>query len=195
MTEITRVPIQPIKKGSLTKLWIGVAAVALAGAGIAWASVPHGVKVQELVAGKGESPKPDDVIFARYVGKLPDGTVFDEGKDVQLPIQGVFPAGQPLPLAQMVPGFREAALKMKKGGKYHVEIPADKAYGATPPPGAPIPPNTDLTFEVELVDFMTQQDFEGRLGVFQQMMQQAQGGQRPGGQNPGGPAPVPAPGQ
>lgn len=195
MTEITRVPIQPIRKGSLTKLWIGVAAVALAGAGIAWASVPHGVEVQEVVAGKGESPKPDDVIFARYVGKLPDGTVFDEGKDVQLPIQGVFPAGQPLPLAQMVPGFREAALKMKKGGKYHVQIPADKAYGATPPPGAPIPPNTDLTFDVELVDFMSQQDFEGRLGVFQQMMQQAQGGQRQGGGHPGGPAPVPAPGQ
>ncbi|MEN8859054.1 MAG: peptidylprolyl isomerase, partial [Qipengyuania flava] len=24
MTEITRVPLQPIKKGSLTKLWLGV---------------------------------------------------------------------------------------------------------------------------------------------------------------------------
>ena len=26
MTEITRVPLQPIKKGSLTKLWLGVIA-------------------------------------------------------------------------------------------------------------------------------------------------------------------------
>ena len=39
MTEITRVPILPIRKGSLTKLWVGVAAVALAGAGLALAFV------------------------------------------------------------------------------------------------------------------------------------------------------------
>ena len=33
MTEITRVPLQPIAKGALGKLWIGVAAVALAAGG------------------------------------------------------------------------------------------------------------------------------------------------------------------
>ena len=33
MTEITRVPLQPIKKGSLTKLWLGVAVAVLLGAG------------------------------------------------------------------------------------------------------------------------------------------------------------------
>ncbi|AZI36745.1 putative peptidyl-prolyl cis-trans isomerase [Caenibius tardaugens NBRC 16725] len=191
MTEITRVPILPIKKGSLPKLWIGVAAVLLAGAGLAYASVPHGVEVVELTAGTGESPGATDVIFARYVGKLPDGTVFDEGKDVQLPIDGVFPKGQPLPLAQMVPGFREGALKMKKGGKYRLEIPADKAYGANPPQGAPIPPNADLTFDIELVDFMSEEDFQSRLGMLQQMMQQAQGGQIQGGQPPLGAQPAP----
>lgn len=184
MTEITRVPILPIKKGSLPKLWVGVAAVLLAGAGLAYASVPHGVEVVELTAGTGESPGATDVIFARYVGKLSDGTVFDEGKDVQLPIDGVFPKGQPLPLAQMVPGFREGALKMKKGGKYRLEIPADKAYGASPPQGAPIPPNADLTFDIELVDFMSEEDFQSRLGMLQQLMQQAQGGQAPQGAQP-----------
>ena len=35
MTEITRVPLQPIAKGSLGKLWLGVAAVALAAGGTA----------------------------------------------------------------------------------------------------------------------------------------------------------------
>ena len=33
MTEITKVPLQPIAKGALTKLWLGVAAVALAAGG------------------------------------------------------------------------------------------------------------------------------------------------------------------
>jgi hypothetical protein len=35
MTEITRVPLQPIAKGSLSKIWLGVAAIALAAGGIA----------------------------------------------------------------------------------------------------------------------------------------------------------------
>jgi len=192
MTEVTRVPILPIKKGSLPKLWLGVAAAVLAGAGLAWAAVPQGVEVEEIVAGVGASPGPTDVIFARYVGKLSDGTVFDKSEDVQLPVQGIFPQGTPLPLSDMLPGFRDGALKMKPGGKYRLEIPADKAYGANPPQGAPIPPNSDLIFDIELVDFMSHEDFEGRLGVLRQMMQQAQGGQHQGG----APAPMPAqPGQ
>ena len=40
MTEITRVPLQPIAKGALTKLWLGVVAAALAAAGVAWAALP-----------------------------------------------------------------------------------------------------------------------------------------------------------
>ena len=176
MTEITRVPILPIKKGSLPKLWIGVAAALLAGAGLAYVSVPQTVVVTELRPGTGASPGPNDVIFARYVGRLADGTEFDKGGDVKLPVAGLFPQGQPLPLSQMVPGFSDGVLKMKKGGSYRLEIPADKAYGEAPPPGAPIPPNADLTFEIELIDFMPQEEFEQRLGMLQQMMQ-AQGGQ------------------
>ncbi|MFN3799731.1 MAG: FKBP-type peptidyl-prolyl cis-trans isomerase, partial [Sphingobium yanoikuyae] len=33
----TAVPLRPIAKGSLTRLWIGVAAIALAAGGLAWA--------------------------------------------------------------------------------------------------------------------------------------------------------------
>ena len=175
MTEITRVPILPIKKGSLPKLWIGAAAVALAGAGLAWASLPEVVKLVELQAGVGASPAATDVVFVRYVGKLADGTVFDEGKDADLPVPGIFPAGQPLMLSQMVPGFREGAMKMHKGGKYRLEIPAAKAYGAEG--SGPIPPNSDISFDVELVDFMSQEDFEARLGMLRQLMQ-AQAGQQ-----------------
>ena len=40
MTEITRVALQPIAKGALTKVWLGVAAIALAAGGIAWAAMP-----------------------------------------------------------------------------------------------------------------------------------------------------------
>jgi FKBP-type peptidyl-prolyl cis-trans isomerase FkpA len=180
MTEITRVPLQPIAKGSLVKLWLGVALAILLGAGIAWAAVPQGVDVDTLAEGTGASPGAEDVVFVHYTGKLADGTVFDESQPLPLPVQGIFPDGFPMPLADMVPGFREGAMQMKKGGKYRLTIPANKAYGAEgrkdPQTGQyRIPPGADLIFDVELVDFMSRPDFERRVQVLQQMMQMQQG--------------------
>lgn len=196
MTEVTRVPLQPIAKGSLTKLWIGVLLAIIIGAGIAWAAVPKGVQVTTITAGSGANPGPEDVVFVNYVGKLANGEVFDESQQVPLPVKDIFPEGNPLPLDRMIPGFTEGALQMQKGGKYVISIPAAKGYGAAgevnPQTGeAVIPPNSDLTFEVELVDFMSQDDFERRISVFQQMMEQQQGGE--GGA--GAPMPPPNPEQ
>jgi len=190
MAEVTAVPIQPIQKGSVLKLWLGVVALLLAAAAMAWWAMPRGVTVEELTAGTGDSPGENDVVFVHYTGKLPDGTVFDQSQDVPLPVEGIFPKGTPLPLDGMVPGFREAAVQMKKGGKYHVEIPSDKAYGAegsgNPQTGEQvIPPNTDLTFEIELVDFMSRPDFERRVQALQQMMQMQQGAAGAGAPQPG----------
>jgi FKBP-type peptidyl-prolyl cis-trans isomerase FkpA len=181
MAEVTRVPLQPIEKGSLAKLWIGVIIAVLVGAGLAWAAVPKGVEVDTITAGTGPTPGADDVVFVKYVGKLAsNGEVFDQSQDIPLPVQGIFPEGNPLPLDGMVPGFREGAMKMQKGGKYELFIPSEQAYGSNPPPGAPIPPDADLQFEVELIDFMSAEDFQRRLSVLQQMMQQ-QGMGGPGG--------------
>ncbi len=197
MTEITRVPIQPIAKGSLTKLWLGVAAAVALGAGLAWAALPKGVDVDVVAEGTGPSPAKDSVLFVRYTGKLADGTVFDQSQDVNLPIEGLLPKGTPLPLSRMIPGFAEGAVRMKKGGKYTLFIPADKGYGAEGQADQQgnqvIPPNADLTFEVELIDFMTEADFQRRIQTLQQamQMQQMQGGGQPGAAGP--PAPAPAP--
>lgn len=193
MTEITRVPIQPIAKGSLTKLWLGILLAVLIGAGLAWAALPKGVDVEVVAEGTGPSPSKQDVIFVRYTGTLADGTVFDQSQDVQLPIQGLLPQGSPLPLARMIPGFAEGAVRMKKGGKYTLFIPADKGYGAEGQKdqrgNEVIPPNSDLTFDVELVDFMSEADFQSRLQILQQAMQMQQGQGAEGGQT----APPPAP--
>ncbi len=185
MTEITRVPLQPIKKGSLPKLWLGVAALALAGAGLAWSSHAGGIAVTEIVAGKGASPTAHDMVFINYVGRLADGTEFDRSPPIKWPVQGLLPEGVPMVPAETIPGFAEGMVKMKKGGKYTLEIPADKAYGASPPPGSKIPPNADLVFEIEMVDFMPREDGERRIQVLQQMLQRQQ---QPG---PAGPPPMP----
>jgi FKBP-type peptidyl-prolyl cis-trans isomerase FkpA len=194
MTEITRVPLQPVAKGGLAKVWLGVAAAVALAAGIAWAAMPPGVSVDTLTAGTGATPAATDVVFVKYTGKLEDGTVFDQSQEAGWPVPGILPDGTALPLDQMVPGFQQALMQMQKGGKYTVEIPSDLAYGATPPPGAPIPPNADITFEVELVDFMTREEAEARYQRMVGMMQQMQGAPGAQGAAPGGaPQPVPTP--
>jgi FKBP-type peptidyl-prolyl cis-trans isomerase FkpA len=174
MTEITRVPLQPISKGSLAKIWIGVAVVALFAAGIAYAAMPLSVDVDTVEAGEGPSPTREDVALINYKGTLPDGKVFDQAEQAVLPLDGV------------VPGFTKALEQMQKGGKYKVVIPSELAYGDTPPPGSPIPANADLTFEIELIDFKSRAEIEQQQRIMQQL-QQMQG--MPG--MPGIPGPGP----
>lgn len=176
MTEITRVPLQPIAKGSLGKLWLGIAAIALAAGGIAYAALPATVDVQTLTPGSGASPTIADVALINYKGTLPNGKVFDQAERAVLPLQGV------------VPGFTKALEQMQRGGKYKVVIPSKLAYGEK---GAgEIPPNTDLTFEIELLDFKNRAEIEEQQRMLQQLqqMQQQQGGA------PGAPGAAPIPG-
>jgi FKBP-type peptidyl-prolyl cis-trans isomerase FkpA len=178
MTEITRVPLRPIGKGSLTLLWLGVAVAVLLAAGVAWWVAPKsrsltgGVTVETIEAGEGASPGPTDFALVNYRGTLPDGTVFDEGQQT------------PMPVNQVVPGFSTALQAMQTGGRYRVQIPADQAYGAQG--SGPIPPNTDLTFEVDLLEFRTQAEVQQmqqqmmQQQMLQQMMQQQGQGGAPG---------------
>jgi FKBP-type peptidyl-prolyl cis-trans isomerase FkpA len=177
MTEITRVPLQPIAKGALGKLWLGIAAALLIAGGIAWAAMPVGVKVETVVAGQGTSPTRDDVALINYKGMLADGKVFDEGKQVPLAVDGV------------VPGFTQALEQMQRGGKYKVTIPSELGYGSEA--NGPIPANSDLTFEVELLDFKSKAEIEEQQRIMQQLQQMQQQGGAPGapGQMPPGMAP------
>lgn len=165
MTEITRVPLQPIAKGALPKLWIGIAATALAAGGIAWAAMPLTVDVDTVTAGEGPSPTREDVALINYKGYLPDGKVFDEAE------QAVFP------LSEVVPGFTKALEQMQRGGKYKVKVPSELAYGDKAV--GDIPPNTDLMFEIELVDFKSRAEIEQQQRIMQQL-QQMQGMPQPG---------------
>lgn len=190
MTEVTRVPLHPIAKGSLTKLWLGVIVAALIGVGVAWAAVPQTTSVRTVEAGSGPVAGEGDVVFIEYTGKLADGTVFDQNEGQAAPVQGVFPDGVPFPIEEgaAIPGFLKGLRQVRKGGEYVFEIPADEAYGSEPPPGSPIPADADLTFAIKVVDFMSRQDFDRRLQALQQVMQ-AQQGQTPGAE--GGAPPPP----
>ncbi|NBC36782.1 FKBP-type peptidyl-prolyl cis-trans isomerase [Novosphingobium sp. FSY-8] len=175
MTEITRVPLQPIAKGSVSKLWLGVIAAVVAGGTVAAVARPPMVSVETLVAGKGAHPTASDVVMIAYQGRLKDGTVFDQNERALMPMEGV------------IPGFIKAMSQTQKGGKYVFHIPSSQAYGAKAV--GPIPANSDLTFQVEVMDFMNRAELEQRQRMMEQMMRQ--GGGAPGGAAGGAPVPPP----
>lgn len=104
-----------------------------------------GLKYVVVKEGSGDTPKVGDMVKVHYTGKLLDGTVFDSSIERGTPID--FPVGQ----GQVIKGWDEALLSMKKGEKRVLIIPSDLGYG--PSGRGPIPPNATMVFDVELVDF------------------------------------------
>ena len=103
-----------------------------------------GLQYQVLVPGSGAKPTAESTVKVHYTGTLLDGTKFDSSLDRGEPAE--------FGLAMVVPGWTEALQLMPKGAKYKLWIPAELAYGEQGTPGGPIPPNSVLVFEVELID-------------------------------------------
>jgi len=100
-----------------------------------------GLQYKVIESGDGATPTIDDVVEARYSGRLIDGTVFDSS-----------PGDQPVtfPVARVIPGWIEALQMMKVGDKWELTIPADLAYGEAGSPQGNIGPSEVLIFEIEL---------------------------------------------
>jgi peptidylprolyl isomerase len=96
-------------------------------------------------AASGESPKAGQTATVRYKGMLVNGQVFDQsdfhGGSVDFQV-GV---------GRIIPGLDKLLLTMRKGEKVMVVIPPELAYGSRGTPGGPIPPDSFLAFEVELL--------------------------------------------
>lgn len=159
---VTAVPIRPIKKGSVAKLWIGLVGLSLAAAGLAWAgtsgqsytTTASGLQLQVVKEGDGPSPTTTDIVLVHYTGRLQDGTVFDSS-------QGKQPV--PFPVTGVIPGFTEGLQMMKKGGTYRLRIPPNLAYGPAGAGGV-IPPNATLDFDIQLLDIAPQSALQGMMG-------------------------------
>ena len=137
---------RPARTGRGVRLWLAFLVVIAAGVALAWLGVQSVrdriVLVETVQTGSGPTIQPQDGVLIEYQGRLDDGKVFDSS------------AGKgPIPLLanQVIPGFAEALSKMQKGGRYKVRIPSSLAYGDSPPPGGPIPPNADLDYDVHVV--------------------------------------------
>ncbi len=102
-----------------------------------------GLQYQVISQGTGARPGPSDTVHVTYVGSFVNGEVFDDSAKHE----GGGPAS--IPLAGVIPGFREGIQLMQVGGHYKFFIPSNIAYGAQPQNG--FPPNATIVFDVNLV--------------------------------------------
>lgn len=98
--------------------------------------------------GSGPTPTAGQKITVNYTGKTMDGQTFDSNMDPKFghtqPF--TFPVGQ----RQVIPGWDEGLMLLKKGSVAKLFIPSSQAYGAQG--SGPIGPNSILIFDVEVTD-------------------------------------------
>lgn len=98
----------------------------------------------DIKEGTGDVVAPGATVTAHYTGAVAaTGLIFQSSHD--------FGRAIPFGLHQVIKGWTEGVPGMKVGGTRRLIIPAEQAYGATPPPGAGIPANAALVFDIELV--------------------------------------------
>lgn len=169
MSEVTAVPLRPIKKGSLVKLWIGIALVAAAGIAAAWAGTARqvamaepaadllariskekgvvttasGLRYKVITEGSGPKATASDMVVVDYDGKLANGESFDSSARHGGPAT--------LPVGGLIPGWVEGLQLMNAGSKYRFWIPPELGYGEQGAGDGVIPPNAVLEFDVALI--------------------------------------------
>lgn len=126
--------------------------------------LPSGVKYVVTSTKNGEQPIQGSKVLVHYSGYFPNGKLFgtsiaetakaydlyskkNEADGAYEPFEAIYG-----PEARLIQGFREGLQQLKIGDRALIFIPSHLGYG---PQGAgkTIPPNSDLVFEVELVDY------------------------------------------
>jgi peptidylprolyl isomerase len=98
----------------------------------------------DIAQGSGTAVAAGAEVTVQYCGVgLASGAIFDSS----------WARGEPVtfPLAGVIPGWQEGIPGMMPGGRRLLVIPADMAYGDTPPPGSGIAPGETLVFVVDLL--------------------------------------------
>jgi len=105
--------------------------------------LPSGVRIEHVVQGAGAKPTADNTVTVHYRGTLvATGAEFDSSYH-----RGPASFG----LRQVIPCWTEGLQHIAIGGKAVLVCPANTAYGARGA-GRAVPPNSDLRFEVELLN-------------------------------------------
>jgi peptidylprolyl isomerase len=103
-----------------------------------------GLKYKIIEKGTGTKAVPGSTVAVHYVGTLQDGTKFDSSRDRGQPYS--FPLGA----GRVIKGWDEVIALLQVGDIAILTIPPSLGYG--PNAMGPIPANSTLIFEVELMD-------------------------------------------
>ena len=102
------------------------------------------LQITDVKQGTGDEVQPGATITAHYTGALcADGTIFQSSHD--------FGEAITFGLDQVIKGWTDGVPGMKVGGMRRLIIPSEMAYGSVRA-AKNIPPNSDLVFDIELVD-------------------------------------------
>ena len=102
------------------------------------------LQIIDLIPGNGAEVPQNATITAHYTGALcKDGTIFQSSHDFGKPAT--------FGLHQVIEGWGKGVPGMKVGGTRRLVIPSAMAYGSTRA-ASNIPPNSDLVFDIELID-------------------------------------------
>jgi FKBP-type peptidyl-prolyl cis-trans isomerase len=108
------------------------------------------VQAQDVTVGTGAQAAPGTVVSVLYVGKLPDGTVFDSSA-----AHGNQPLTFTLGTQGLIPGFQIGVNGMKEGGERLMAVPPELGYGSQDVKDKDgkviIPANTNIVFDVKLM--------------------------------------------
>ncbi|GJQ11354.1 hypothetical protein GpartN1_g3145.t1 [Galdieria partita] len=113
-------------------------------------TVEPGLKVAEILPGKGPQPLPGDICVVEYTGYLSNGQVFDSTS-----VKGRKPIAFRYGKGQVIPGWEIGLRDMRPGGRRVLVISPSLAYGeqgvCLEGYGCYIPPKETLVFDVSLV--------------------------------------------
>jgi len=142
--------------GTETKTTASQAAAPAPAAAASCVPAPTDLVVKDLEPGKGDTVRFRTAVLANYTGWVYDGCKPDLKGVMFDTSEGKMPISIMVGVGRVIRGWDEGLLGMKEGGKRLLVIPADKAYGAHPPPGSKIPPNSALVFEITLEHIIMQ---------------------------------------
>ncbi|MCC3157912.1 FKBP-type peptidyl-prolyl cis-trans isomerase [Hymenobacter sp. 15J16-1T3B] len=112
---------------------------------------PSGVQYVLRQPGQGAPAGPRAVVRVHYTGFLPNGKFFETSATDRRPLRVRLGRGE------VIPGWDELLPLLPRGARVWTRIPARLAYGAEgqrdpdDPTHYRIPPDTDLVFELEIV--------------------------------------------
>lgn len=196
MSAVTAVPLRPLARGSVPRLWIALALLVAAAAALGWWGtrgaqrmlMPSGVQYQVVREGSGDLISSADIVAVHFVGRHENGEPFaDTRRDRPAEVTP----------DNFLPGLGDGLKLMRKGSVYRFWVPP-RLYQGQFPPGMRFAPNEVLTFDLQVIDVAPGMAQVQRMQELQRQLQGdtpppgagAPGGSVPRSGAPDGPAPA-----